>query len=103
MFCSDNIIYSRECIIVYTGQRRIEPTANMMAVYQMNPNAQWFVKCDHRNGMTLVWHLKKVFGSKRDSTSVLECITKNTIFLKWLFYFVLLKKIEILYCRFYIT
>jgi len=34
------------------GQRRIEPTANMMAVYQVNPNAQWFIKCDHRNGMT---------------------------------------------------
>lgn len=36
------------------GQRRIEPTANMMAVYQVNPNAQWFVKCDHRNGMTQI-------------------------------------------------
>jgi len=39
----------------HTGQRRIEPTANMMAVYQVNPNAQWFVKCDHRNGMTHIW------------------------------------------------
>ncbi|XP_050423540.1 rho GTPase-activating protein conundrum-like [Adelges cooleyi] len=36
------------------GQRRIEPTANMMAVYQTNPNAQWFIKCDHRNGIAHV-------------------------------------------------
>ncbi|KAI5756237.1 hypothetical protein M8J77_023273 [Diaphorina citri] len=33
------------------GQRRIEPSAMMLAVYQDNPNASWEVKCDHRNGI----------------------------------------------------
>lgn len=33
------------------GQRRIEPSAMMLAVYQNNPNASWEVKCDHRNGI----------------------------------------------------
>ncbi|XP_075229593.1 rho GTPase-activating protein conundrum [Lycorma delicatula] len=32
------------------GQRRIEPSAFMLAVYQENPNAQWVIRCDHRNG-----------------------------------------------------
>lgn len=33
------------------GQRRIEPSATMLAVYQNNPNATWLLKCDHRNGI----------------------------------------------------
>uniref|UniRef100_A0A8D8QRU7 Rho GTPase-activating protein 18 n=2 Tax=Cacopsylla melanoneura TaxID=428564 RepID=A0A8D8QRU7_9HEMI len=33
------------------GQRRIEPSAMMLAVYQSNPTASWEVKCDHRNGI----------------------------------------------------
>lgn len=33
------------------GQRCLETTATVIAVYQLNPNAEWIIKCDHRNGM----------------------------------------------------
>lgn len=32
------------------GQKRIDPSALMLAVYQENPNAEWVIRCDHRNG-----------------------------------------------------
>ncbi|BES92187.1 RhoGAP [Nesidiocoris tenuis] len=32
------------------GQRRLEPAAQLWAVYQNNPRAKWVVQCDHRNG-----------------------------------------------------
>ncbi|KAK7603502.1 hypothetical protein V9T40_003501 [Parthenolecanium corni] len=31
------------------GQRCLEPTAIVNAVYKLNPNAEWLLKCDHRN------------------------------------------------------
>lgn len=32
------------------GQRRLEPSVKLWAVYQNNPRAQWVIRCDHRNG-----------------------------------------------------
>uniref|UniRef100_A0A0A9WXS8 Rho GTPase-activating protein 18 n=3 Tax=Lygus hesperus TaxID=30085 RepID=A0A0A9WXS8_LYGHE len=32
------------------GQRRLEPAAQLWAVYQSNPRAKWVIRCDHRNG-----------------------------------------------------
>ncbi|XP_046674499.1 rho GTPase-activating protein conundrum-like isoform X3 [Homalodisca vitripennis] len=32
------------------GQRRIDPNALLLPVYQDNPNAQWVICCDHKNG-----------------------------------------------------
>lgn len=32
------------------GHRRLEPGAQLWAVYQSNPRAKWVIRCDHRNG-----------------------------------------------------
>ncbi|RZF43448.1 hypothetical protein LSTR_LSTR001709 [Laodelphax striatellus] len=40
------------------GQRRIEPTASVLAIYQENPNAQWIIECDHRNGINQMFFRK---------------------------------------------
>ncbi|XP_018915682.2 rho GTPase-activating protein conundrum isoform X1 [Bemisia tabaci] len=40
------------------GQRRIEQSANMLTVYQENPNAQWYLRCDHKNGNKQLLALK---------------------------------------------
>lgn len=34
---------------IFVGQRCLEPTAIVNAVYKLNPNAEWLLKCDHRN------------------------------------------------------
>lgn len=41
------------------AQRRIEPSALMLAVYQENPNAQWIICCDHRKGSSRAPFLHK--------------------------------------------
>ncbi|XKL62665.1 hypothetical protein PGB90_002498 [Kerria lacca] len=33
------------------GQRCLEPTVIVNAVYKLNPNAEWLLKCDHRNAV----------------------------------------------------
>ncbi|XP_014239278.1 rho GTPase-activating protein conundrum [Cimex lectularius] len=32
------------------GQRRLEPGAQLWAVFQSNPRAKWVIRCDHKNG-----------------------------------------------------
>jgi ribulose-5-phosphate 4-epimerase/fuculose-1-phosphate aldolase len=31
------------------GQRQVEHSAILLAVYKENPNAQWVLRCHHRN------------------------------------------------------
>ncbi|XP_054265939.1 rho GTPase-activating protein conundrum-like isoform X1 [Macrosteles quadrilineatus] len=37
------------------GQRRIDPNALLLPIYQENPNAQWLICCDHKNGSSLLF------------------------------------------------
>jgi len=36
------------------GERRLDPVANMISVYQLNPNAEWEVRCKHWSNQSVV-------------------------------------------------